>query len=338
MTKLDGFFSRAKLSDNFIERMLNITRDDNAKIVSQQNNQKPVGSRRGNQKENLEQTIEEGLEGTLEKVPAGHEENQQEKLYESQHHTEIAVQIADRKTTYKDEQEGRKDTKAQKTTPYYHGHRKRMKDKFLITDPASFTDYELLEILLFHAIPRRDVKPLAKELDSKFQSIHAIMHSNEDKILALDGATRSVVLLIRLIKELTARSLADKVLYQHVISSWTSLLQYLKFNMSELKIEQFRVLFLNKKNVLLADEVMANGTIDQTPVYPREIVKKALYHDAGAIILVHNHPSGNPKPSKADIDLTVEIVNACRTINVTVHDHVIVGSKDHFSFKSNMLL
>lgn len=123
-----------------------------------------------------------------------------------------------------------------------------------------------------------------------------------------------------------------------IISSWGTLLDYLKFNMSCLKLEQFRVLFLNKKNMLIADEVMATGTIDQTRVYPREIVKKSLFHEAGAIILVHNHPSGSTKPSNSDIDLTTQIVNACSTINVTVHDHVIIGSGDYYSFKSNMLL
>ena len=134
------------------------------------------------------------------------------------------------------------------------------------------------------------------------------------------------------------RVFAERVENKNVISSWSPLLEYLKFNMSCLKIEQFRVLFLNKKNVLIADEIMATGTIDQTPVYPREIVKKSLFHEAGALILVHNHPSGNPKPSNADIDLTTQIISACKTINVTVHDHVIIGGNEYYSFKSNMLL
>ena len=134
------------------------------------------------------------------------------------------------------------------------------------------------------------------------------------------------------------RVFAERVENKNVISSWSPLLEYLKFNMGCLNIEQFRVLFLNKKNVLIADEVMATGTIDQTPVYPREIVKKSLFHEAGALILVHNHPSGNPKPSNADIDLTTQIISACKTINVTVHDHVIIGGNEYYSFKSNMLL
>ena len=125
---------------------------------------------------------------------------------------------------------------------------------------------------------------------------------------------------------------------QNVIGSWGALLEYLKFNMGNLQVEQFRVLFLNKKNCLMADEIMATGTIDQTPVYPREIIKRILVHEAGAIILVHNHPSGSAKPSSSDIELTAQIVNACRVVNVSVHDHVIIGRGEYYSFKTNMLL
>ncbi|MFK7967873.1 MAG: RadC family protein [Rickettsiaceae bacterium] len=143
---------------------------------------------------------------------------------------------------------------------------------------------------------------------------------------------------LKIIKELINRVLANQVLKQNVIGSWSALLEYLKFNMSNLRLEQFRVLFLNKKNILIADEIMATGTIDQTPVYPREIIKRILIHEAGAIILVHNHPSGNTKPSNSDIDLTTQIVNACKTVNVSVHDHVIIGKGEFYSFKTNMLL
>jgi DNA repair protein RadC len=125
---------------------------------------------------------------------------------------------------------------------------------------------------------------------------------------------------------------------RNIIGSWGALLEYLKFNMGNLQIEQFRILFLNKKNSLIADEIMATGTIDQTPVYPREIIKRILVHEAGAIILVHNHPSGSAKPSTSDIELTVQIVNACKTVNVSVHDHVIIGRGEYYSFKTNMLL
>jgi DNA repair protein RadC len=134
------------------------------------------------------------------------------------------------------------------------------------------------------------------------------------------------------------RVLINQVMNRNIIGSWGALLEYLKFNMGNLQIEQFRILFLNKKNSLIADEIMATGTIDQTPVYPREIIKRILVHEAGAIILVHNHPSGSAKPSTSDIELTVQIVNACKTVNVSVHDHVIIGRGEYYSFKTNMLL
>ncbi len=231
-------------------------------------------------------------------------------------------------------QENKEDNKQ----PHYWGHRKRLKEKFLNSDPSSVNDYELLELLLFQAVPRRDVKPLAKELLQKFGNFNQLINAEKDKIFAIDEAKEPTYLQLRLLKELLNRIFQSEVKEKNIISSWSALLDYLKFNMGCLKIEQFRVLFLNKKNILIADEVVASGTIDQTPVYPREIVKKSLFHEAGAIILVHNHPSGNTKPSKSDIDLTTQIINACNMINVTVHDHVIISSDNYYSFKSNMLL
>lgn len=222
--------------------------------------------------------------------------------------------------------------------PHYVGHRKRLKEKFLHTKSESFGDYELLELLLFQALPRRDVKPIAKNLLKTFGGFNQLLHADQDKILAVEGATESVFLQLKIMRELMSRVFQSKVLKKNIISSWSALLDYLTFNMGSLRLEQFRILFLNKKNILIADEVMATGTIDETPVYPREIVKKALFYEAGAIILVHNHPSGNAKPSNSDIDLTTQIVNACSTVNVTVHDHVIIGGNDYYSFKSNMLL
>lgn len=231
-------------------------------------------------------------------------------------------------------QENKEDNKQ----PHYLGHRKRLKEKFLNSDPSSVNDYELLELLLFQAVPRRDVKPLAKELLQKFGNFNQLINAEKDKIFAVDEAKEPTYLQLRLLKELLNRIFQSEVKEKNIISSWSALLDYLKFNMGCLKIEQFRVLFLNKKNILIADEVVATGTIDQTLVYPREIVKKSLFHEAGAIILVHNHPSGNTKPSKSDIDLTTQIINACNMINVTVHDHVIISSDNYYSFKSNMLL
>ena len=222
--------------------------------------------------------------------------------------------------------------------PHHVGHRQRLKSKFLQTSPSGFSDYELLELALFQAIPRRDVKPLAKKLISSFSNFNQLINADKEKIMAVSGSTESVYLQLRIVREMLNRIFTERVYNKNVISSWSPLLEYLKYNMGCLKLEQFRVLFLNKKNVLIADEVMATGTIDQTPVYPREIVKKSLFHEAGALILVHNHPSGNSKPSNADIDLTTQIINACKTVNVTVHDHVIIGGNEYYSFKSNMLI
>ena len=222
--------------------------------------------------------------------------------------------------------------------PHYIGHRGRLKERFLKTNPESFSDYELLELLLFQSIPRRDVKPIAKNLLQEFNDLNQLINAERERVLALEDVTDSTFLQLKILRELMNRIFHNRVEKMNVISSWSALLEYLKFNMGTLKLEQFRVLFLNKKNMLIADKVMATGTIDQTPVYPREIVKKALFYEAGAIILVHNHPSGNIKPSNSDIDLTAQIVNACNTVNVSVHDHVIIGGNDYYSFKSNMLL
>lgn len=223
--------------------------------------------------------------------------------------------------------------------PHYVGHRQRLKEKFL-KNSSSFSDYELLELLLFQAIPRKDVKPLSKSLLKKFKNFQELINASHEHIMSerACGATQAVYFQLQLFKELLNRVFREEVIEKHAISSWTALLNYLKFNMGCLKVEQFRVLFLNNKNILLADEVLATGTIDQTPVYPREIVKRILFHEAASIILVHNHPSGNTKPSPADVELTEQVIQACKTVNVKVHDHVIIGGNNYFSFKSNMLL
>jgi DNA repair protein RadC len=224
-------------------------------------------------------------------------------------------------------------------SPHYVGHRQRLKEKFL-KNATSFSDYELLELLLFQAIPRKDVKPLAKNLLKQFKNFQELVNASHEWLMAerASGVTKAVYFQLQLLKELLNRMFREEVIEKHAISSWTALLNYLKFNMGCLKVEQFRVLFLNNKNILLADEVLATGTIDQTPVYPREIVKRILFHEAASIILVHNHPSGNTKPSPADVELTEQVIKACKTVNVKVHDHVIIGGNNYFSFKSNMLL
>lgn len=223
------------------------------------------------------------------------------------------------------------------TLPHYIGHRARLKQR-LVNASSELADYELLENLLFFAIPRKDVKPLAKQLLKDFKDLNNLVNADKEKLLATQGANDSIHIILCLIKELNNRMLKQKISDQNIISSWAALLDYLKSVMGYVKVEQFRILFLNKKNVLIADEVIATGTIDQTPIYPREIIKRVLYHEAGAIILVHNHPSGNCKPSKADIELTAKIVEACKIVSVSVHDHIIISNRDYYSFKTNMLL
>jgi len=222
--------------------------------------------------------------------------------------------------------------------PHYVGHRLRLKQKLLrITE--GLADYELLEVLLFSAIPRKDVKPLAKHLLEHFGDLSNLINADKEKLLLVEGMNENICCSLYLVKELIRRILKHKIIKQNVISSsWDALLDYLKSSMSSLKIEQFRILFLNKKNVLIAEETIGIGTIDQAPVYPREIVKRALFNEAGAIILVHNHPSGSPKPSKSDIELTSKIVETCNSVNISVHDHVIIAGNDYYSFKSNMLI
>ena len=225
-----------------------------------------------------------------------------------------------------------------KEAPHYVGHRKRLKEKFLNSDGSAFSDYELLELLLFQATPRKDIKPLAKKMLQEFGDFNHLINAEYERILALEGGSEASFLQLKILRELLNRIFYSKVKNNNIISSWSALLDYLKFNMSCLKVEQFRVLFLNNQNKLIADEVMATGTIDQTPVYPREIIKKALFYEAGAIILVHNHPGGSSKPSDSDVNLTTQIVNACNAININVHDHVIIGNDNYYSFKSNLLL
>lgn len=224
-----------------------------------------------------------------------------------------------------------------KKTPHFIGHRKRLQQKFL-KNPSSIADYELLELILFWSIPRRDVKPLAKELLNKFGSLDSVINANPEKICSLIEATENVANNFIVLRESLKRILQNKIMKENVISSWNALVDYLKVTMGNMNIEQFRILFLNKKNILLADELQGSGTIDQTPVYPREVVKRALFHEATAIILVHNHPSGDPTPSKSDINLTQQIADACATVNVIIHDHVIITRNKFYSFKSNLLL
>ncbi len=222
--------------------------------------------------------------------------------------------------------------------PHYLGHRQRLKDRFLKSGAEALQDYELLEILLFLAVPRRDVKPLAKSLIKKFGSFSEVISAEPARLSEVKGVGENAIIAFRLVREGAVKLSQDKILGQPVIGSWQALLDYCKMAMAYQNKEQFRILYLNRKNILIADELQQEGTVDHTPVYPREVIKRALELGASALILVHNHPSGDPTPSRDDIDMTKEITEAGKKLDVLVHDHIIVGKGKHASFKSMGLL
>lgn len=222
--------------------------------------------------------------------------------------------------------------------PHYHGHRERLRERFLSCGESAVSDYELIELVLFRAIPRVDVKPLAKELIRRFGGFGAALTAADNLLLQVKGMTRAAIAEFRIVHAASLRVARANVMKRHVISSWTALLDYVSAALANERKEQFRVLFLDRKNVLIADEVQQKGTVDHTPVYPREVVARALELGASAVILVHNHPSGDPKPSREDIEMTREIAAAAKPLRVTVHDHLIVGKGAHASFKSLGLL
>ena len=218
--------------------------------------------------------------------------------------------------------------------PHYMGHRERLRERFVAGGPGALPDYELLELVLFAAIPRRDVKPLAKALLAKFGSFADLIAAPRERLMEVDGIGETVVTQLKIVEAAALRLSKTKVLGRTALSSWTALLDYCTAAMSRAAHEEFRILFLDRKNALIADEVRGQGTVDHTPVYPREIVKRALELSASAIILVHNHPSGDPTPSRADIEMTREIVAAAKALRIAVHDHIVVGRGGHASFKA----
>ena len=199
-------------------------------------------------------------------------------------------------------------------------------------------DYELLELVIAQAIPRGDVKPLAKDLIAKFGGFSEVISAEPARLAEVKGVGPALISQFKIVQEAAKRLARGKVLKRPVLASWDALIDYCSIAMSHNPVEQARVLYLDKKNVLIADEIQQQGTIDHTPIYPREVVKRALYLGATAMILVHNHPSGNPQPSKADIDMTRQVVTAARSLNIVVHDHVVIGKGQYASFKSLGLL
>lgn len=220
-----------------------------------------------------------------------------------------------------------------KPTPHHAGHRERLRARFM-SAPEALPDYELLELILFRTIPQRDVKPLAKDLIALFGGLSEVLNAAPDRLREVKGVSDATVADFRIVREAGLRLSQAKVMKKEVISSWSALIDYCSASMAHGAIEQFRILFLDRQNVLIADEVQQTGTIDHTPVYPREVMKRALALNASSIILVHNHPSGDPTPSAADIEMTKRIVETAKPLGIQVHDHLVIGKGRHASFRS----
>ncbi len=222
--------------------------------------------------------------------------------------------------------------------PHFHGHRDRLKARFRKSGADDFQDYELLELILFQSLPRRDTKPLAKALLARFGSFSEVLAAPEERLKEVDGVGDAVAHQLKVILAAAQRFARDPIRENAVLDSWAAVVDHCRAAMAFAAIEQFRVLFLDRKNQLIANEVQQSGTIDHTPVYPREVVKRALELSATAIILVHNHPSGDPTPSRADIEMTKSVVDIARPLGIVVHDHIIVGKQGHASFRALELI
>ncbi|MEE9314591.1 MAG: DNA repair protein RadC [Rhizobiaceae bacterium] len=222
--------------------------------------------------------------------------------------------------------------------PHYHGHRDRLRERFGTAGADALADYELLEMLLYRFIPRQDTKPIAKDLLHKFGSLAAVFGASERELKQVKRIGDLAARDIKVVAALASRSLKSEIREQTVLGSWTSVINYCNSVMAHETIEQFRILFLDKKNKLIVDEMQQQGTIDHTPVYPREVIKRALEVSATAMILVHNHPSGDPTPSRADIEMTKTIIESAAPMGILVHDHIIIGKDGHVSMKALQLI
>jgi len=225
-----------------------------------------------------------------------------------------------------------------KEKPHYLGHRQRLRERFLATGGDGMPDYELLELLLAQAIPRRDVKPLAKDLLARFGDFASVVAAPTERLAAVPGMGEASVATLKVAQASAVRLLRQKAMQRNVIDSWDRLVDYCTAAMAHEAVEQLRLLFLDRKNALIADEKQQQGTIDHTPLYIREVVKRALELGASALIVVHNHPSGDPTPSQGDIRMTREVRDALEKIGVTLHDHLVIGRNGHESFRARGLL
>lgn len=221
---------------------------------------------------------------------------------------------------------------------YIRDHRKRLRDRFMSGGAAALPDYEMLELVLFRAIPRRDVKPLAHALLDRFGSFNAVISAPFDQLCAVAGVGEAVICELKIVEAAAHRLARSRVAQRPIVSSWDALLDYCHTAMAHRDVEQFRVFYLDRRNTLIADEEQARGTVDHVPVYPREVVKRALHLNASALILVHNHPSGDPTPSQADIDMTIQVETAAGALGITLHDHIIIGKSCETSFRAQGLI
>ena len=218
--------------------------------------------------------------------------------------------------------------------PHYTGHRDRLRGRFTENGPKALADYELLELMLFRSIPRADTKPIAKALIARFGSFSEVMAADPQLLQEVKGVGQAVATDIALFGAASDRLLFGRLKSQVILSSWKQVLDYCRSAMAFADKEQLRILFLDKRNKLIADEVQQIGTIDHTPVYPREVLKRAIELSSSAIILVHNHPSGDPAPSPADIEMTLKIKTLVEELNITLHDHLIIGRKGYVSLRA----
>lgn len=217
-------------------------------------------------------------------------------------------------------------------------HRARLRARFMADRGEAMPDYELLELVLFRAIPRREVKPLAKRLMREFGSFNRVLAAEPERLMAIEGVGAAVVTELKIVEAAVRRFARADVLGREVISSWDALIAYCTTALAYRETEEFRVLFLDRKNTLIADELQGRGTVDHVPVYPREVVRRALALNASALILVHNHPSGDPTPSGADIAMTRTIVEAAGLFGIAVHDHVVIGNGRYASMQAMGLM
>ncbi|MHA1151675.1 MAG: RadC family protein [Alphaproteobacteria bacterium] len=225
-----------------------------------------------------------------------------------------------------------------KETPHYHGHRERLRRRVLDKGVESLSDLEILEFLLFGAKPRGDTKPLAKTLTKRFGSLAGVLSTSHQELAGVEGLGVSSIAALKIVPEAARRLALEEASERPVIASWDKLLAYCRIAMGHETVEQFRLLFLDKKNRVIADELQQRGTVDHTPVYPREVIKRALELGASALILVHNHPSGDATPSQADIEMTRAVQEAAAKLGISVHDHIVIGKSGHTSFKTLGLL